>query len=77
LQTTRAGSQRWTSTALAKPPAEYPAPLLNWLRGADARLAREDGQLLFHAEVTMQRKPGLPSFELPEIPFLSKPQKTD
>jgi hypothetical protein len=77
LQSTRAGLQKWTSTAFPRPAAEYPAPLLNWLRGAEARLAREDGQLMLYAEFSMQRHPGLPSFSLPAIPFLTRPEKTD
>jgi hypothetical protein len=73
LQSARSGSPRWTSTALAKPVSEYQAPLLTWLRGADVRLTRETGGLVLYADVTMQRKPGLPKFTLPELPFLGRP----
>jgi hypothetical protein len=69
----RGGAVTWQSTAWAKRnlttiPDDFEAPLLKWFRGADAHLNKLDGQIAFHAELDMQRKPTAPKIELP-LPF--------
>ncbi len=66
---------RWSTTGLRTPPTDYRAPLVSWLRGAEARLAKVDGQLTLHAEVDLQRKPAAPKLKLklPNLPFFGGP----
>ena len=37
-------------------PADYRAPLLNWLRGLDLALVKDGGRLSLHAELSVQRQ---------------------
>jgi hypothetical protein len=38
-------------------PADYRAPLLDWFRGLDGHLTKEQGRLIAHVEVDLARKP--------------------
>ncbi|QDU25732.1 hypothetical protein ETAA8_08020 [Anatilimnocola aggregata] len=50
-------------------PADYRAPLLDWFRGLDGHLTKEQGRLIAHIEVDLARKPeeptATPEFKLP------------
>lgn len=64
------GARYWRSTARSamtgsQPPEGFEAPLLKWFRGLDAQLTRDGDQVMAHAELDMQRKPGLPKLDLP------------
>jgi hypothetical protein len=69
LQPDRSGPHRWT-TLNAATPAEFRPPLVGWLRGADVRLTKADGQITLHAQIAMQRKSAPPTLKLPNLPFL-------
>jgi hypothetical protein len=84
------GVTLWESTAWNVPPgeqpAEYQAALLEWFRGLDADFTQLDDQLMFRAQLDMQRKPTqakleLPAFNLPNIfgdfGKTSKPKEVD
>jgi hypothetical protein len=63
----------WRSTGWkekdAPMPEDYRAPLLDWFRGLDAHLTKQQGRLLVHAEVDLarkvQEKAPAPEFKLP------------
>ena len=93
----------WVSTALPpdkmriisslfeRAPADYTAPVLNWLRGLDGDLALDQQILSLHAEVEMQQNspppagaaskatspnpPGAIKLPTPAVPPQSKPAK--
>jgi hypothetical protein len=66
------GGEMWRSTAVAgsSPPADYEAPLLAWFRGLDASLIKQDGDMLAHLDIDMQRK-AAEGIKLDELPLLN------
>ena len=77
LNTTADGTTRWQSTAnppgfQVQVPEKYQAPLLSWFRGLNSSLTKLDHQVVLHAQLDLQRKPGqalpgLPRFQLPSF----------
>ncbi|MFP6602388.1 MAG: hypothetical protein VB862_07665 [Pirellulaceae bacterium] len=75
LTSTPDGTTRWQSTAnppgaQVRVPEKYQAPMLSWFRGMDSSLTKQDHQIMLHAQLDLQRKPGqavlgLPRFQLP------------
>ena len=50
------GSWRSTAWESAQVPDAYRAPLLDWFRGLESELSKQDGQLYLHAKLRMQRQ---------------------
>ncbi|WP_425618183.1 hypothetical protein NA78x_001882 [Anatilimnocola sp. NA78] len=48
-------------------PVDYKAPLLDWFRGLDGHLTKEQGRLIAHIEVDLARKPEDPAEAKPEF----------
>jgi hypothetical protein len=74
------GAKSWQSTAWAQRnsaaiPDGFEAPLLKWFRGLDLHLTKLGDQIVAHAELDMQRKPGLPKIELPFFNLFGGGQK--
>ncbi len=67
------GGLYWRSTVWPEKydlaPAEYKAPLLDWFRGLDGHLTKQQNRLIAHLEVDLARKPQemapSPEFKLP------------
>lgn len=60
------GVKRWISSGwAATDAATFQAPLLEWFRGLDGRVVKDDDTLALHCELQMQRKKGAPTFGLP------------
>lgn len=55
------GGLYWRSTVWPEKyeaaPADYKAPLLDWFRGLDGHLTKQQGRLIAHLEIDMARKP--------------------
>jgi hypothetical protein len=60
-------SSAWPNPPDAGPPADYQAPVLQWLRGLDAGLTKLGDQVVLHAEMDIQRKAGEPKVQLPSF----------
>ena len=66
----QSGTPLWRSTAWPQEsryrlPDDYQSPLLGWFRGLDASLLKDDGRLIMHAHIDMQRKEGKSPASLP------------
>jgi len=81
------GTLYWRSTIWPEKfdlaPADYQAPLLDWFRGLDGHLTRQQNRLIAHLEVDLARKaevkPATPEFKLPLFDLFNgqKAFKTD
>jgi hypothetical protein len=74
------GARLWRSTAWPQQngsgiPEGFEAPLLKWFRGLDMHLTKAGDEITAHAELDLQRKPGLPKLELPFFNLFGGGQK--
>jgi len=68
----------WHSTAWNRegPPTDYVAPLLQWFRGGEFQLTKQDGRLRVHAKTELQRQPAKPASAKPSLlDFFSLPSR--
>lgn len=68
-------STAWPQESRYRLPDDYQSPLLGWFRGLDASLLKDNGRLIMHAQIDMQRKEGESPASLPLLDLFGGSKK--